>query len=473
MIRFILNDRTISVPLQDSAKATLDFIRKERKLKGMKLVCKEGECGACTVLVGDFESGRLVYRSMTSCIMPLANAHGKHLLTIEGLDMEGLTKVQRAMIDQSGTQCGFCTPGFVVSMTGALLTGEEVSMKNMVKAIDGNICRCTGYKSILRACESVADDWNDSVPSIEQLVEAGYLPDYFNTIPAKLEKIKNQSLQSNGLKRAEGIKLGGGTDLYVQKPRQMYTSAPDHMFDKPELNHIELNGNVLSFGASVTMGDLYRSAVFNDALPGNEEFFKLLSSSQIRNMATIGGNLVNASPIGDFTIFLLGLNADIELTDGKSTRRLPLREFYLDYKKMNMRDGEHLTNILIEIPDFSSSYFNFEKVSQRKYLDIASVNSAALIQLQNDKIAECHISIGGVGPTPKYLNKTRDFLLGKILDGNTLTKALDVLQSEISPISDPRGSADYKRLLARQLFLAHCLKINSEILDVSSLITPA
>ncbi len=471
MIEFILNDQTVQVTPQQSAVAFLDFLRKDKKLKGLKLVCKEGECGACTVLVGELKEGKLIYQSMTSCIMPLANAHRKHIVTIEGISLEGLNKIQQEMVDNNGTQCGFCTPGFVVSMAGALLNGERINQKNMIKCIDGNICRCTGYKSIERACENVVEDVGGAAKSINTLIKRGYLPEYFKTIKKRLETLNDAKDKSGILKRKNGIKLGGGTDLYVQKPRSMYKDEPDHMYDKSQLNDIKIVGKEIRFGASVSMGDLYRSDVFNNAIPGQEEFFKLLSSTQIRNMATIGGNLVNASPIGDFTIFLLGMNSKIILANGAKKRTLFLKDFYLDYKKMDLKDGEYLKEIRFDIPDTKNTFFNFEKVSQRKYLDIAGVNSAFQLILDDDKnIKEAHLSAGGVGPIPWYLKKTRKFLVGKKWSKDVIEKALVVMGNEIAPISDARGSAEYKRLLLRQLFLAHCLKFDENIIDVTSFI---
>ncbi len=471
MIQFILNNQKVLVDPKKSGMAFLDFLRKDKKLKGMKLVCKEGECGACTVLVGELKEDQVIYQSMTACIMPLANAHRKHIVTIEGINMDGLNKVQEEMVLQNGTQCGFCTPGFVVSMTGALLTGEVVSQENMIKNMDGNICRCTGYHSIMRASENIVTDIGGKAKSINTLIKKRYLPEYFKTIKKQLKSIATERDSSGILKRKEGIRLGGGTDLYVQKPNELYEAEPNHMYDKSSLNQIKIVGKEFRFGASVTMGDLYRSKEFNQSVPGQEEFFKLLSSTQIRNMATIGGNLMNASPIGDFTIFLLGLDAKIILANGAKKRKIFLKDFYLDYKKMDFKKGEYLKEIHFTIPQKENNFFSFEKVSLRKYLDIAGVNSACQITLDDqNKIKEAHISAGGVGPIPWYLKKTRKFLIGKPFNKTTIDKTLDVINKEITPISDARGTADYKRLLLRQLFLAHCLKIDENIYDLTTLI---
>ena len=212
MIKFILNNQLIETTAP-TGMALLDFIRKNRQLKGSKLVCKEGECGACSVLVGELKEDGMFYQSMTSCITPLVNAHGKHIVTIEGLNMEKLSPVQQAMVDCYGTQCGFCTPGFVVSLSGYLLTNKAATLEGIIAAIDGNICRCTGYKGIERAAEKIVNQVNLDLSKINipNLVSQKYIPAYFNEIPTKLSNLKIEKTPTTG-----NVKLGGGTDLYVQ-----------------------------------------------------------------------------------------------------------------------------------------------------------------------------------------------------------------------------------------------------------------
>ena len=464
MIEFILNNKSI----QSSAPhgtAMLDFIRKAQQLKGSKLVCKEGECGACTVLVGQLTDSGMVYQSMTACIMPLANAHGKHIVTIEGLNMEKLSPVQNAMVDNYGTQCGFCTPGFVVSLTGYLLSNNTLTKEGIIAAIDGNICRCTGYKSIERAAAQILEEFNSNANGLRALVNNQYLPDYFLNIAERLAEIK-----SHNNNNTNGLKLGGGTDLYVQRAYEMYEAEAMPIYDDASMNGIEISAAVCTFGAALTMGDLHRSPIFQQALPDSDYIFKLLSSTQIRNMATIGGNLVNASPIGDFTILLLALDSTIVLEkEDHSRRQLPLKDFYKGYKQIDLQDGEILKEIKFNLPT-ANTRIHFEKVSQRKYFDIASVNFASKLEIKNNEILQAHLAVGGVGPIPTYLEQTAKFLTGQLLNENIIEKAIEILNTEISPISDARGSADYKRLLARQLFVAQFLKWDENIFDLKKYI---
>jgi len=465
MVEFILNDQKITTELNQGV-AMLDFIRKQRQLTGSKLVCKEGECGACTVMVGTLHDEELTYQSMTSCIMPIANAHGKHIVTIEGMNMETLTPIQQAMVDQFGTQCGFCTPGFVVSLTGYLLNHKKPDYKGIIGAIDGNICRCTGYKSIERAAAHIIKQVHQDMPdlSISALVKHKYIPEYFQRITSRLNAIVlDQDNNQNGKK------LGGGTDLYVQRPIEMYETDVSPVYDQPDLKTIEVNEGVFTFGASLTMGDLYRSPEFAQAIPHSDYIFKLLSSTQIRNMATIGGNLVNASPIGDFTIILLALHSAILLDLDGEKRTIYLKDFYKDYKVLDLQEGEIVEKIQFKIPA-QNAHYHFEKVSQRKYFDIASVNLASLIEVNGNIISSAHFAIGGVGPIPMYLTKVSDHVVGKTMDRKLVEEVLGILQSEISPISDARGSAQYKRRLARQLMLAQFLQRDAQIFEPKDLI---
>ncbi len=465
MIAFVLNNQTIETNAP-SGTALLDFIRKDRQLKGAKLVCKEGECGACSVLVGERRGGEMFYQSMTSCITPLVNVQGKHVVTIEGLNMEELSPVQKAMVDAYGTQCGFCTPGFVVSLTGYLLSSETVSLEGITAAMDGNICRCTGYKGIERAAELIINQVKADMPklSIPSLVAQNYIPAYFADIPKRLAAIKTEAAAHNG-----SVKLGGGTDLYVQRPWTMYETEALPVYDRASMNQIEIEDGVCTFGAALTMGDLYRSELFKSALPDSDYIFKLLSSTQIRNMATIGGNLVNASPIGDFTILLLALDSQIILEKAGKRRTLALKDFYKGYKQIDLKEGEILEQIQFKVPT-ASSKFHFEKVSQRKYFDIASVNFASTFDLKNDRIQAAHLAVGGVGPIPTYLHKTAAFLQGKAITETTIREAIVCLNEEISPISDARGSAEYKRLLARQLFIAQFMAVKTEELVLEEIV---
>lgn len=457
MIHFILNDKDIATDLPPGLPL-LDFIRYRQHLYGTKIGCREGDCGACTILVGTIKDDRVQYSSATSCLMPLGNAIGKHIVTIEGLNMKDLNPIQQAMSDKGATQCGFCTPGFVVSLAGFILSSKEPSYQNAIASINGNICRCTGYKSIERAALQITELMNDrdNKDPMEFVMERAMLPSYFQDIKQRLANtVSSRTVSTNNT----GRRVSGGTDLYVQQQENMVHADIDFLFDRQEMKGITIVGDTCVLGSETTVTDIVESPIFQDHFPGISKFIKLVSSTPIRNMATIAGNFINASPIGDLTIFFLALNAQLHLSDGQHQRELPLRSLYKGYKVLDKTDAEYIEKISFVLPGVNSR-FNFEKVSKRTHLDIASVNSAMLISLEGNVIRSASISAGGVGPVPMYLATSSKFLEGKELCNDTVEACLLHVDKEISPISDTRGSVEYKRLLLKQLIRLHVMSFN-------------
>jgi xanthine dehydrogenase small subunit len=367
------------------------------------------------------------------------------------------------MADEGATQCGFCTPGFVISLAGFCLSDKKATQENAIVAIDGNICRCTGYKSIERAAAKVVEimkERNGEEPAIF-VAKKKILPEYFATIKNKLQSLENGQLPTDHSLLTTHF-VGGGTDLYVQKHDEMTNAAIRFLFDHPGLNGITQEGNKCIIGSSATASDLQASLVINKAFPAFHRYAKLVSSTPIRNMATIAGNFINASPIGDFTIFFLALDAQLVLSDGETKRELPLRKLYKGYKKLDRKPEEYIEQIWFELPG-KNTLFNFEKVSKRTYLDIASVNSAISINMKGDVIERSGISAGGVGPVPIYLQKASEFLKGKNISEELIHNVIKIAKTEIAPISDTRGTAEYKRLLLGQLIKAHFITLFPEI----------
>lgn len=463
LIKFILNDKEVSTDLP-AGMLVLDYVRYHKNLTGTKIGCREGDCGACTVLIGEMKGDEVKYRSYTSCLTPLGNIHGKHVVTIEGINMNGLNPIQRAMEDESATQCGFCTPGFVMSLAGFCLSEKEPTQQNAVSAIDGNICRCTGYKSIERAAAKLIDLLPPAGTQnrLEYVSENNILPAYFAKIRERLTRLSSEQNHSLNGHTAEISFVGGGTDLYVQKHDEMKHASIHFMFNKLELNGIAKDGNKCIIGPSATVTDLSESAIFQEYFPHFSKQAKLISSTPIRNMATIAGNFVNASPIGDFTIFFLALNATIVLSDGSTRRELLLRKFYKGYKQLDKKPGEYIEQIWFELPP-KNMRINFEKVSKRTHLDIASVNSAIAISIDKNQITQSHISAGGVGPIPMFLEKASSYLANMPLSEDVINEAIEIAQTEVSPISDARGTEEYKRFLLAQLIRAHFITLFPEL----------
>lgn len=464
MIEFILNNTLIKTNEPDGLPL-LDFIRTNNSLKGTKIGCREGDCGACTVLEGTLVDGKLVYRSIVSCLTPLVVAHGKHIVTIEGINIENLNPVQEAFTNRSATQCGFCTPGFVVALTGFLMSDKDNDPHN---AISGNICRCTGYKSIDNAVSDISKAKKELLVGneIPIMVNKGWLPEYFLNIENRLKKIPDS------IPSYEGI-VGGGTDIMVQKSdyirNKNLTFVNDLTSDK--INIIE---DEIVIGAATKIESFFNDEIVLKHYPDLKKYAPLVASEQIRNMGTLAGNLVNASPIGDLSSILLALNAKVVTSNG---RVIELSNFFIDYKKIDLPGDEFITSICIPVAD-KSVKLNYEKVSKRTHLDIASVVTTAAVRIENNTIEHIRISAGGVAPIPKYLKNTCNFLTGKNIGIDVFYEAIEILYSDISPISDIRGSKEYKRLLIRQLFIKHFISLfpssfsNDDILHLLKSKTP-
>lgn len=478
MINFLLNNEKISVGLP-TGMILLDFIRNNKGLTGTKESCREGDCGACLVLLGEVCENDIRYTPVNSCLLPLGEVHEKHVVTIEGINTGSLNPLQKAFIEEGAIQCGFCTPGFVVSLTAYFLNSETFNEEEAVFYIDGNICRCTGYVSIIRAIEKTIKDLKSplikngiskyTLERIKSLVGIKILPEYFLNIPERLQRLSvNKKVKITKINK-ESVIVAGGTDLFVQNPDYLTNNNLMFLSNNIDLRKIWIDKKRCYIGAMATVEDIRNSDVIRRIFPDINKFFKLIASTPIRNRATLGGNIINASPIGDLTIFFMALNASIVLSDGKKKRELLLKNFFKDYKQLDKKDGEVLMFLSFEMPD-EKSIFNFEKVSQRRHLDIASVNSAIQLQCVNGIIKTANLSVGGVAPIPLYLSKTSEYLTGKEISNNLLKETSKITQSEISPISDVRGSKEYKRLLTRQIIYSHFMTLCPEKIDIEELL---
>jgi xanthine dehydrogenase small subunit len=464
MIRCIVNNQYVESDLHP-ATAAIDFIREELKLKGTKEGCKEGECGACTVLVGELnKSGNVEYKACASCLLPLGEINNKHLVTIEGVNFEKLNIVQTAIVDNNASQCGFCTPGIVLALTGYTLSSDNFSYEDAINALDGNICRCTGYESIKKATAVIASLFNDKIcekeSRVKLLIDSNILPEYFLAISDKLKNI-NTEHSNDILKSDQCTLIAGGTDLLVQKAETLLSEEVCFLSDRKDINEIKVDNGFLSIGGGVTTEQLRNSSLFNQYYPSMSEDLLLISSTIMRNKATVAGNIVNASPIGDLTIMFLALDASLIIENGSSSRTVKLSEFYKGYKTFDLQTGELIKEIIIPIPT-KNTYYNFEKVSNRKYLDIASCNSSIKLELNNNAINSVIISAGGVAPIPFLLRKTSEYLIGKRISDEVIKVAGNIVVDEVTPIDDIRGTAKYKKLLLRQLFYSHFIKLFPE-----------
>jgi len=465
-ITFILNDETITTEVAPNLVA-LDYLRQHRSLTGSKQGCKEGDCGACSVILGEFVENSIRYRAVTSCLLPMGELHGKHLVSIEGINLEDLSPIQRAMVECGGTQCGYCTPGFVVAMTAGLMD-ESIPLNDSGSdyAISGNLCRCTGYRSIKEAGRSAIAELESRIidrPRIEALCESGVLPRYFKEILPRLGAIPPVEDASS----IEAPFIAGGTDLFVQQGEELPRIRATLLNTAPP-EPIRVEDSHIIVDARETFESFGRHPVIQESIPSIAEYNDAIASWPIRERATLGGNICNASPIADMTTLLLAMDSELLISGPDSERWLPLSKFFLGYKRLAKTPEERIASIRFPQTE-AGTFINWEKVSKRRVLDIATVNSAAKIRVANGRIVSATLALGGVAATPLVLSDASEKLVGLPLDIDSIGTVIDSAQNEFKPISDVRGDASYKRLLARQLLWAHFQKIISESMDEEAL----
>jgi xanthine dehydrogenase small subunit len=464
MLTFIVNNKEVKTNAP-SASSLVDYIRGELHLYGTKIGCREGDCGACTILVGEIKDGELKYQTMNSCLMPLGNADRKHIVTIEGINGPELTPVQSALRDNNGTQCGFCTPGFVMSLYGFCLNADkEKNLANAIEAISGNICRCTGYKSIEKAAGAIVKKLQPmkGAEAMEWLVENKFLPNYFLAIPEKLKKITPANAVAV---RESGYIIAGGTDILLQDPEgALAADSVNLVYGASEYSMIKFEDGTCHIGSTVTIKDLKESKELRNYFPKLGDYLKLMASTPIRNMATVGGNIANGSPIGDLCVILLALDATLVLRHKGESRECKLKDFFIGYKKVNKDPEEFIQRIYFDLPD-EKTHFSYEKISKRGHLDMATVNSAMNIVLADGVIKKAAFAVGGLGPTIRYLAKTAEYLLNKKINNQTFKEANHIAQGEITP----RSRAEYKRSLVRQQLFIHLMSFSPGTISLEAL----
>jgi xanthine dehydrogenase small subunit len=425
------------------------FLREDQRATGTKIVCEEGDCGACTVLIGRRENGGgLRYRPVNSCIQFVFQMDCAHVVTVEGLTRGGeLTPVQQAMVRCHGAQCGYCTPGFVMAMAGMC----EENSTDARKGLTGNLCRCTGYESIIKAAEETVDQ-----PKIEQLYPSAPILEAIESVEREAvgfgDFAKPMDLASAVAFKREHpntVIVQGATDFGVWRTKRDFQPGAMLSLDGIDgLSDVTIEGDTLVAGGRVSLAR-FESAV-RELVPALSGIMDRFGSPQIKNAGTLAGNIANASPIADTLPFLFVTHAVIELTGSDGARHVPIREFYKGYKTLDLRPDEIITRIRIPLPRDGET-LRLYKISKRSHLDISTFTAAMLMKRTDGRVDTIRIAYGGVGPVVLRLAKTEEFLAGRTFDRDTFAAAGEIARDEIAPISDVRGSREFRLQLAENI----------------------
>ena len=459
-IRFIFENKIHEIINPDPNETILNYIRLKLKKNGTKEGCAEGGCGACTVVIGELKKDNIIYKAINSCIAFITSLEGKQLLVVEDLMFEdgSLHPVQNAMVNYHGSQCGFCTPGFVMSLFSMYKNNTSYDIQTIEETISGNLCRCTGYRPIIDAAKSLNQTKTDKFTKNKKKII-----DQLKKIRPKSIFIQNKKYFAprtvNELKKI--IKknpslnfLSGGTDmsLIVTKQKKdleniIYLNSID------ELNYIKDNNKYIEVGATTPLRkfELFIKKYYSDF----NIILKRYGSVQIRNVATIAGNIATASPIGDSLPLLLSLDASIVIENFSKKTILPLKNFFISYRKTKLKKGQFIS--AIRIPVFKKNIFKAYKISKRIDDDISSVCASFNLSIENKKIKNIKIAYGGMAPIPKRATHCEKTLLNSNFSEEIILKAQKSLEKDFQPINDMRASKNYRMEIAKNL-LMKCFK---------------
>ncbi len=474
-IVFYINAKKYEISGEKCFLSLADFLRYDLSLKGTKIVCAEGDCGACTVLLAsihelDKKNNKFKFKSVNSCILPLLAVDGCQIVSVEGLKCGlELHPVQKSMLDHFSSQCGYCTPGFACSMTSLLedsiLYKKAITEKRAKNYMTGNLCRCTGYDPIIKSAVALP---TDSETLQKRYSNRENITDLKKCVSISVEIMNDETslFLPTSIKQALQIKqkyqglrvVAGATDLgvAVNKGRAEY----QHIMSLQNISalwQIKKSATHLEIPARVTLSILQK--YIKTKYPEMDQALNIFASPQIKNTATLVGNIVNASPIGDTIPFLMVQDAIVQIESVNGKRLVPIHEFYLGYKKVDLKRNELVTAILLPLPN-KNEILKLYKVSLRKDLDISAVTLATRIRLKDNQIIDARIAFGGVGPTVLRLKAVEKMWLKRLYDQSLFSELAFGISKYVTPISDVRGSKEYRMLLCRNLLL----KIAAELI---------
>ena len=467
-IQFILSDKIYKIKNPDPNQTVLNYLRNELKKTGTKEGCAEGGCGACTIVLAELKNKKLIYKAINSCISFLPTLNNKYLILVEDLFEEGnkLHPVQQAMVKSHGSQCGFCTPGFTMSLFSMYKNNSKINKEVIDESLSGNLCRCTGYRPIIDAATSLnnkigQDKFKKNEENIIKQLKKIQIKDieiingdkkYFapktiNSLKKIIKKYPNSKI------------LSGGTDLSLEVTKlRKELNTIISISSVKELNFIKKNKSNIEIGATTSLID-FQNFIKKYYL----DFFNILKrygSIQIRNVGTIAGNIATASPIGDTLPLLLTLNAKIIIQGLNKKKITPLNQFFISYRKTKLKKGEFIYSILIPIN--KNNIFKAYKISKRFDDDISSVCGSFNFLIDKKKIKKVQIAYGGMSEIPKRANETEKKLLNSDFSEKTFKEALKYIDKDYSPINDMRASSNYRMAVAKNLLIKVFHEINKK-----------
>ena len=467
-IQFLFNNQIYKIKNPDPNKTILSYVRDDLKKTGTKEGCAEGGCGACTIVLGELQKNKIIYKAINACIAFLPTLNGKQLILVEDLigNNQKLHPVQEAMVKFHGSQCGFCTPGFTMSLFSMYKNNRSVNKDIVDEALSGNLCRCTGYRPII-----------DAAKSLNNKIDLDHFKKNQNRTINLLKKIQISEVEINNkgkryfapktiinlkkiLKKYPNAKiLSGGTDLSLEVTKlrkEIKTIVSLNSLEN--LNFIKKNKNYIEIGATTSLIEFqnFIKKYFTDFY----EVLKRYGSLQIRNVGTIAGNIATASPIGDTLPLLLTLEAKVVVQGINKIKTFSLNEFFVSYRKTKLKKGEFIYSI--KIPIIKDSIFKAYKISKRFDDDISSVCGSFIFSIQNNKIKKAVIAYGGMSEIPKRASAIENRLLNSEFSENTFEKAVNLINKDFSPLDDMRASKNYRIAVAKNLLLKAFHEIKSK-----------
>ncbi len=461
-IKFVFRNQIKEIDFDNSPftpnTTLLQYLRSENASKGTKEGCNEGDCGACSVVLIEKNNGKLTYRAVNSCVMFLPSVHGKQVLTIEDLGKPGnLHPIQEIFVKEHASQCGFCTPGFIMSLFAQKAQKSDSSTEELIEAVEGNLCRCTGYRPIVVAAEDLAqirdisyfetytrEDLIDKIEKKETIIIKK--DDYEYYIPFTLEEAIRLKKEHQ-----DAVISSGGTDLVltVTKRKIPIRKIIDiTMID--EIKGYRIDHRNLCIGAGTKIEDVYQ--ITKTYFPALSEMLGRFGSKQIRNRASIGGNIATASPIGDTLPVLIALKAKLVLSSQNNERIKTIENFILGYRKTDLTPDELIKEVIIPLSDEDTITKSY-KISKRTHLDISTVSASFSLKLDNGKVRDIILAYGGMAEMPKRAANTEKFLQGKEWNEKNILEATEILKKEFSPLTDARSSADARTIMAKNLLI--------------------